>query len=268
MFPAESCAYQSSVISTGVPFSLTVSRITLATTPLAIFAATTASWARCGTRASRRSSPTTRPPARRRAAPRSASSPAPSDRPRGSPRSRRRASPSSSPLVSIGGCTTTSMVAGRTMMPCLGSASSVLRKHDRHDRHARRHRHVEGALLEAAEAAASGCACPRARSPARGPADRLDHRLQRLDAFVVVGAVDEHGAGGGEDRPEDRVAPHLLLGDADDVAPRAAGRAPACRSPLWWLKMKTAGRCDQRCSSPVTRDVDAGERGAELAPGG
>ncbi len=36
MFPAESWAYQSSVISTGVPFSLTVSRITLATTPLAI----------------------------------------------------------------------------------------------------------------------------------------------------------------------------------------------------------------------------------------
>ncbi len=23
--------------------------------------------------------------------------------------------------------------------------------------------------------------------------------------------------------------------------------------PLWWLKMKTAGRCDQRCSSPLTR---------------
>ena len=37
MFPAESWAYQSSVTSTGVPFSLTVSRITLATTPLAIF---------------------------------------------------------------------------------------------------------------------------------------------------------------------------------------------------------------------------------------
>jgi hypothetical protein len=23
--------------------------------------------------------------------------------------------------------------------------------------------------------------------------------------------------------------------------------------PLWWLKMKTAGRCDQRCCSPSTR---------------
>src|SRR4029453_2449461 len=35
-FPSESWAYQSSVTSTGVPCSLTVSRITLATTPLAI----------------------------------------------------------------------------------------------------------------------------------------------------------------------------------------------------------------------------------------
>ena len=34
--PTSSCAYQSSVISTGSPFSVTVSRTTLASTPLAI----------------------------------------------------------------------------------------------------------------------------------------------------------------------------------------------------------------------------------------
>ena len=36
MLPAESWAYQSSVTSTGSPFSVTVSRTTRASTPLAI----------------------------------------------------------------------------------------------------------------------------------------------------------------------------------------------------------------------------------------
>lgn len=36
MLPALSCAYQSSVVSTGLPFSVTTSRITRAWTPLAI----------------------------------------------------------------------------------------------------------------------------------------------------------------------------------------------------------------------------------------
>ena len=62
-------------------------------------------------------------------------------------------------------------------------------------------------------------------------AERVDRRAQRLDRLLVVEAVDEHRAGEGIRRAEDRVPLAAPACRCRRSRGAAACRSPACRSP-------------------------------------
>src|SRR5207253_5020304 len=149
----------------------------------------------------------------------------------------------------------------------LGERVEGVAEDDRHDRHARTHRHVEGALLERAETK-GGAARALRRDDERGAlAERGDRGPERVDRALAVGAVDEHRAREGEGGTEERVPPHLLLRDGDDVASQELADEERVDGAL------VVEDEDRRPVRPQVLlaahlEPDAGERRAELAPGG
>ena len=124
---------------------------------------------------------------------------------------------------------------------------------DRHHRHARLHRDVERALLERPE--------PRGRRAGALGRDgqrpalvaHLAHRgLEGLLRLPGVAALDERDAG------QLNIWPHSGIDAASAFAtpvkpPRSSFISRATSSLDWWLKTKTHGRADHRCSAPRTR---------------